>query len=108
MIVLVQYSERIENADQNLFWKLRLYLSDKRIEVYLTSSSSKNIGDWVSVLANEYAIDFDPKSLEFSEAQKILAALGYNIFLISKLLKNITLRDIFSVLVINRLWCRKF
>lgn len=87
IVVLIKYPEVLDTTDEDIFWKIRMFLQPPEFQLFLTKETPQCIGKWIDILSNkaydEQPFDFHPFFL-----------LHFNKFLVQKLLSSYTLEQV--------------
>ncbi|GCF00254.1 hypothetical protein ZYGM_003103 [Zygosaccharomyces mellis] len=87
IVVLIKYPEVLDITDEDIFWKIRMFLQPPEFQLFLTKETPQCIGKWIDILSNKpynkEPFDFHPFFL-----------LHFNKFLVQKLLSSYTLEQV--------------
>lgn len=79
VIILLEYESLTEGADNDVFWKVRHFLSSAQFETHVTSNHHETIGKWICMLAQRYAHEYSDHAFDYtSDAETLLLALRLN------------------------------
>ncbi|CCH63004.1 hypothetical protein TBLA_0I03510 [Henningerozyma blattae CBS 6284] len=96
IILLIKYTQDTEDFDNDIFWKVRLYLNFPLLDIYFVLHDDRSCAShWIIHLSRVYSANeklTDASSLFIA----ILKNLGFNSLLIKKLSKEYQLYDFFG------------
>ena len=99
IIILVEYSEILEQTDKDVFWKIQLFLKCSQYRPILVPNKADRLFKEMTRLISTFSHSY--KNVDFTEItveEKILLSLNLNILLIKSILKRITLPE-FLILI---------
>lgn len=90
VVILMKYSEIMDKADIDTFWKIRLYLQPPEFQVFMTQENHEQLAQWVDMLSEKTPSIDDVQQLNSHP----LTLLHINKFLVQELLSNYTLEQL--------------
>lgn len=96
VVLLAEYSPTLDQADREIFWKIRLFLQFPEIQLYFTQNKSHDIGKWIHILSRGHSNSFEHPGAD------VLVALRFNQFLIRQLLSKYSLAEILIMTANNK------
>ena len=99
VIIIVEFSEIIQDVDPDLFWKIKLYLLNSRVDVFFIHETTDFFIDWMKYFIAKWAFSYnDEKEKNIANAD-ILLDLGFNILLVRKIFQTYSLEEFFMAII---------
>lgn len=99
VIIIVEFSEIIQDVDPDLFWKIKLYLLNSRVDVFFIHETTDFFIVWMKYFIAKWAFSYnDEKEKNIANAD-ILLDLGFNILLVRKIFQTYSLEEFFMAII---------
>ncbi|QHS73103.1 uncharacterized protein SPAR_G00130 [Saccharomyces paradoxus] len=99
VIIIVEFSEIIQDVDPDLFWKIRLYLLHSRVDVFFVHENIDLFIDWIKYFIAKWALPYSNEKEENIANAGVLLDLGFNILLVRKIFQTYSLQEFFMAII---------
>ncbi|CAI6494512.1 AIS_HP2_G0016920.mRNA.1.CDS.1 [Saccharomyces cerevisiae] len=99
VIILVEFSEILQDVDPDLFWKVRFYLLHPHIEVFFIHEDANLFIDWMKYFITKWALPYDGEKVENMACIDVLLDLGFNILLVRRIFQTYNLQEFFIAII---------